>query len=269
MFCFKCGRLAGSEDRFCGGCGQVLPQFPPATIVRTAKAHRGRTLLIVLVAILAIIGLVTVITSLSTKDSATSAAAPPQATPKSGSDTLPSSAPLVSTAPIEKQAVPEERAMPTDESEFLSIIDSFQRQYREASNEFQKSTVRKERAGAFVRALSSLSVNDWIGQVSSMQTTSDGHGILYVKLPGTTTATVQTWNNSLSDMGSGTLISPGSALYEQVSHLAIGDKVIFSGTFVAGNLDYVRETSLTEAGSMSEPEFIFTFRSVQLGSSRP
>jgi hypothetical protein len=269
MFCSKCGRPAVSEDRFCSGCGQVLPQFPAATIVRTAKAHRSRTLLIVLVGILAIIGLVTVITSLSTQDSATSAATPVQATPKTGPETSPPNAPPLRSVPVEKQAVPEEPAVPTDESEFLSIIGSFQRQYREASNEFQKSTVRKERAKAFVAVLSSFSVNDWIGQVSSMQTTSDGHGILYVRLPGNTSATVQTWNNGLSDSGSGTLISPGSALFEQVSHLAIGDKVIFSGTFAAGNLDYLRETSLTEAGSMTEPEFIFTFRTVQLGSSKP
>ena len=102
-----------------------------------------------------------------------------------------------------------------------------------------------------------------------METTSDGHGILSIKLLKDNPTTVKTWNNSLSDIGSDTLIAPGSTLYEQVAHLAIGNKVIFSGSFAAGKLDYVKEASVTESGAMNEPELIFTFASVSTKLNQP
>ena len=46
------------------------------------------------------------------------------------------------------------------------------------------------------------------------------------------------------------------------SDLAWADVVFFSGRFASSGLDYVKESSITEAGSMAEPEFIFTFVSV-------
>jgi tetratricopeptide (TPR) repeat protein len=178
--------------------------------------------------------------------------------------------PEVSALTTQPKPAVEERKLPTEETLFISTVNSYRTRYGEALNEFQKSAVRKERATALARVLPGRSAEDWIGEISSMTTTSDGEGSLSVRLPGSNPPiAVKTWNNGLSDIGSGTLIPSGSPLYEQVAHLATGNKVIFGGTFSSGNLDYMREASLTEAGSMTEPEFIFTFTSIRLETATP
>ena len=67
----------------------------------------------------------------------------------------------------------------------------------------------------------------------------------------------------LSDFADGTLISPESPVYEQVSRLAIGTTVVFSGSFLSSEMDYVEEASVTEEGSMMEPELIFRFEAIR------
>jgi len=157
----------------------------------------------------------------------------------------------------------QEVPLPTDEEQFIWIIRSSKGRYEAASNEFQKSTVRRERAAALAGILRGRSVDGWVGRVSSMRTTGDGEGVLSIKPLGYDSITIKTWNNGLSDIGSETLIPAGSPLYEQVSHLTVGNRVIFAGTFGSGDLDYLKESSMTEAGSMDAPEFIFTFASVR------
>lgn len=155
-----------------------------------------------------------------------------------------------------------QEALPSDESEFISTVGSFQTRYGEAVNEFQKSAVRRSRAQAFASMLPSRLVENWVGRISSMETNSDGNGVLSVDLPGGSRIKVGTWNNALSDIEDDTLIPHGSPLYNQIANLADGDVVFFSGRFAPSGLDYVKESSVTEAGSMAEPEFIFTFVSV-------
>ena len=64
---------------------------------------------------------------------------------------------------------PEEQVLPMDEADLVSTVSAFKSRYGAAPNEFQKSTVRRERAAAFARILPSLSVHDWIGYVSSAE----------------------------------------------------------------------------------------------------
>jgi hypothetical protein len=161
-----------------------------------------------------------------------------------------------------------ESPLPRDEAEFISLLASFKERYHAAANEFQKSTVRRERSAALARSQRDRSVDGWNGTVSSIQTTGDGSGILSIKPLGYGWITIETWNNSLSDIDSGSLIPAGSPLYEQVSHLSVGEQVIFAGTFGSGELDYLKESSLTEVGAMDEPEFIFTFSSVRSGTGQ-
>lgn len=154
---------------------------------------------------------------------------------------------------------------PSDEREFITTVSAFRTRYQQAQNEFKKSALRKERSQAIAMILPKLSIRDWIGDISSMQTTKDERGILAVKL-GNGSISVQTVNNVLSDaLVPGTLIPHASPLYEQVANLAVGNTVTFSGRFTFGGLDYAREESVTEEGSMTDPEFIFTFTNVRLG----
>lgn len=171
------------------------------------------------------------------------------------------------TAPGSPSAEMDQRtSFPADEREFITTINAFGARYQQAQNEFKKSALRKERSQAIAIILPKLSITDWVGHISSMQTTQDERGILVVKL-GNSSISVQTVNNVVSDsLVPGTLIPSGSLLYEQIANLAVGNTVTFSGTFTFGELDYAREESVTEEGSMTDPEFIFTFTSVRPGA---
>ena len=278
--CSACGATINASKPPHRLTGQVPPQTldpaaPEATNLRTA-AHwtRVRFALLVFTLGASIAILFWAVPSSGpgpTTNSGPAATAPDTASPSGQAAQTPEAvtpqAAAGSASPANQAATAPEQAVPPDEAEFVSTLSSFATRYVEVPNEFQKSTVRKDRARAFAGVLPNLSIKDWIGQVSSMETTSDGEGILCVKLGGNPITTVRTRNTSFSDIFSdvsdATLIRQGSSLYDQLGHLAVGDKVVFSGTFARGNLDYMREASLTEEGAMTDPEFIFTFATVR------
>ncbi|MGH9572637.1 MAG: hypothetical protein ACRD40_03785 [Candidatus Acidiferrales bacterium] len=169
--------------------------------------------------------------------------------------------PTAQAIPTTAQSV-EQESLPEEESEFIKTITAFQTSYGNLANEFQKSAARKQRAEDIAEILSTRSVNGWVGQVSAMHTTSDGRGVLSIRLPVATHIEVETMNNGLSDIGDNTLIPQGSPLYNQISGLSVGDEVTFGGRFGSGEMDYIEEASLTEEGSMTEPDFVFTFANV-------
>jgi hypothetical protein len=73
---------------------------------------------------------------------------------------------------------------------------------------------------------------------------------------------IATWNNSLSDIGSNTLIPSGSALHRAAVGLQIGQLVTFSGGFFPERTDCLRETSLTVTGAMTDPTLLFRFEEI-------
>ena len=98
--------------------------------------------------------------------------------------------------------------------------------------------------------------------MEQLSSNSEGKGVLYIKLAEN--VHVETTNNSLSEAlsGNSTLIEPGSALFEKLSRMKVGDEVRFSGQFFPSKLDCVEETSLTLSGSMTDPEFLMRFTAV-------
>ena len=160
-----------------------------------------------------------------------------------------------------------EISVPTAQRHLIDTIEYFRVQYERAPNEFQKSAVRRERSSAIQTLLANCSVRGWVGILDSMTTTGEGNGTLSVRLAGSNRIKVKTWNNQLSDFGSDTVISPTSPVYNQVASMASGQKVTFSGTFLRGRQDYLEESSITEEGSMTDPEFIFSFARIDSGFS--
>ena len=243
MFCQECGGQVSESQNFCVSCGANLAsstgtsQLQPQTHKRYPPWFWWSLAAIVGITILAAIpGL--------------------EDTSQPGQDSTQNVAGNVATAPAAGPSVPQ------DESDFINTVTTFATRYERGANEFQKSAIRRERAGAISGILPNASITGWMGQISSMQTTSDGLGILSVKLPGNFGINVETWNNTLSDIGDHTLIPQGSPVYNQIAGLAVGDEVIFNGYFVLSDLDYAKEASLTEEGAMAEPDFIFTFSGV-------
>ena len=121
------------------------------------------------------------------------------------------------------------------------------------------------RTRAICQNLRQISVSDWVGQIDALSSNSDGKGVLEISLAPD--IQVKTWNNDFSDTASHTLIDPSSSLFGTVSQMRKGDQVVFSGAFFPSDVDCVKETSVSLAGSMTDPEFLFRFLSVNTPST--
>jgi TonB family protein len=169
------------------------------------------------------------------------------------------------TAVVESPVVPEVHLpIPADEQAFIEAVRQGQAAASSAPNEMAKGGTRAVRRAAICRSLSQLAVSGWVGRISLLESNGDGKGVLNISLADS--ITVKTWNNDFSDIEGHTLIDPTSPLCATVSQMHKGDQVTFSGTFLGSDLDCVRETSLTLDGSMSDPEFVFRFATVQHGT---
>jgi hypothetical protein len=122
-----------------------------------------------------------------------------------------------------------------------------------------KGGARAARKGAICRILPRLAVTDWVGTIYDLSSNSDGNGVVEILIGPD--IYVRTSNNSFSDMGDRTLIPAGSPLFQVLAVGSKGAGVKFSGTFLRGDADCVKETSLTQEGSMTEPEFLMRFSS--------
>lgn len=124
-----------------------------------------------------------------------------------------------------------------------------------------KGGVKARRDRSICNTLTSYTITEWVGKVEKIDSNSDGKGVLAVTIAPD--MTVGTWNNEISDIGSNTLIEPGSQVFESASAMKNGQLVIFSGTFFPGSSgDCLNESSLTLNGKVETPEFIFRFTSV-------
>ncbi len=153
--------------------------------------------------------------------------------------------------------------VPVEQSSLAAVVREYAKAYRDANNELKKSAVRSARRAAIEEALKGIrSVTNWTGRLSEMGTTSEGDAYITIKLENSDVE-VKTWNNSFSDISDLTLIKHSSALYNNIANFNKGDRVQFSGKFLADKMDFIREGSLTEEGAMLEPEFLFRFSEVK------
>jgi hypothetical protein len=163
--------------------------------------------------------------------------------------------------PREQQQRPAQIPLPAAEAAFVAAIVEGKAAYRAAPNDMAKGATRQDRNRAICSALSSLIVNNWRGKIYKMSSNSDGKGVLELAIGPN--VYLKTWNNAFSDLVDYTLIDPSSPVGRAAIALSIGQSVIFSGEFIVDSgQGCVREASLTLAGSMTEPEFIFRFSAI-------
>lgn len=151
---------------------------------------------------------------------------------------------------------------PAQEAALVRAVTQFAVAYDAASNDFAKGAQRQARARAICSILSGRSVQNWTGHIQSLSSSSSGDGVLSVTIAEN--VTLKTYNNSFSDMSDNTLIKESAPFYANLSQAKEGASVTFSGNFSNSTEDCIKEGSLTQAGSMREPEFIFRFSDVKL-----
>ncbi|MDL2260013.1 hypothetical protein LJB99_03995 [Deltaproteobacteria bacterium OttesenSCG-928-K17] len=159
-----------------------------------------------------------------------------------------------------KPASKPQLVQPEDQQRFVETVVSFKKDFRDAKNELQQSSARTKRRQGLADLGLGMSVNDWVGTIRNLETTSEGNAAVSIAIGSD--IEIQTWNNEISDIGAGTLISQDTALYDALAQLSRGQKVKFSGSFLRSDEDYYEETSLTIDGSMTQPEFLFKFSDV-------
>ncbi|MGA9865171.1 MAG: hypothetical protein WBQ75_01885 [Acetobacteraceae bacterium] len=153
---------------------------------------------------------------------------------------------------------------PDQETWLAGIVDQFSAAHEAAPNDMAKGLVRHQRATSLCGGTSAVkrdkgTVTDWEGTVETLDSTNDGRGILTLRIAPH--VTLGTTNNALSEMvgPEKTLIALDTPLYRAAVALRIGQKVRFSGHFFPSKDDCLKEMSLTPAGGMTDPDFLFAF----------
>lgn len=156
--------------------------------------------------------------------------------------------------------------IPEKQNALISISEEFGSKYAAASNELQKSALRSKRKDALSNVFGEgLEFTDWIGSIKNMSTTGDGNAHIAISLKGAKATRIVICNNNneiTAAFGDSTLIPKGSELYECVSSLNKGQQVRVSGIFQKADQDFIMEQSLTEEGSMTEPEYNVKFQKI-------
>jgi hypothetical protein len=153
-------------------------------------------------------------------------------------------------------------ALPSVDREALLVAAAIKgsQVYAAGANDMAKGAARPGRARDICAAMPSAAVENWTGTVEELSSNGDGLGVLSVKIDSD--VAVKTWNNSVSDISDHTLINPNSSVFRKAAALKVGQKVVFSGTFIPDQTDCLREGSMTLAGSLESPEFIFRFSDI-------
>lgn len=150
-------------------------------------------------------------------------------------------------------AVPE-HPWPDDQKAFIEAVTSAIGDYDAAPNELKKSSIRLARDRAVKGVMGDGKFSGWVVALDDLGTNGDGDAYVSFKIEGEP-ITLKTWNNGLSDISDHTMIKNGSALYEVLAGLNKGDLVKLSGRIL-------REGSLTEAGSVTDPEYLVRIAAV-------
>lgn len=146
---------------------------------------------------------------------------------------------------------------PESQKKFLAIVDQARHSYKTGKNDLQRGAARPDRAEATCGLLRGRKADKWVGKISEISTNGDGWGVMTIEIGKD--VSVGTWNNSLSDISDKSLISPKSPVFRRATKMAVGDIVIFSGTFPQSDTDCIREKSLTLRGSITEPGYVIRF----------
>lgn len=163
------------------------------------------------------------------------------------------------TEQVQVAATAKTANLPTGQAKFLAVVDEYATRFRAAKNELQESSLRTERNDAMTKVIGlELAIDGWIGKITELGTDSSDKA--YIRVSIAPNVELVTFNTSIFDP-LGTMISPGSELYSNLTEMSVGDAIRVSGMFVPHESGGLYEASLTINGAMTEPAFLFYFKS--------
>ena len=235
-FCQNCGKELKQNQAVCLNCGVAVK-----TETAPAKKRNG-CLTAIIIAILIPIGLIILGAFISGFEKGRTKAKTTQTFPAQ------STAPTLSSY------------KPDMQTKFENVIATYKGQYRQAETDLQKGYSRTQRKQAIQALNMQGKANGWIGVIKKIGANNEGKA--YVSIALNRDLQVKTWNNAISDSFDNTLITPNSPLYNTLLSMKEGQEVKFSGHFLTNaykNEDCYEESSLSTAGAMLSPEFLFQF----------
>ena len=150
---------------------------------------------------------------------------------------------------------------PENEISFINALFYIRQQYQGAGGDADQSAIQVARARAICTALRSrLHIRYWIGTIKSFSVTPDGLGALKIEIADN--IYLSTNNNFISKSSDSVPIDIQSPNFAGIEAMQPGTEVMFSGSFFPDPTDCIQEVSLTFAGMISTPEFIFRFEGI-------
>ena len=150
---------------------------------------------------------------------------------------------------------------PAKEKSFVGVIEKYKAIYDAAKNDLQRGNERLNRDEALCSVTGGSKVSTWSGVLEDVGATSEG--LAYLKVAIGDGVTLETWNNELSDFMDDTLIQRTSDLYDTILNLEVGQKVIFSGSFVPADGSCLDTKNFSEFFAIERPEFVFKFSGIR------
>ena len=152
-------------------------------------------------------------------------------------------------------------ALPQKQAAFVATIVDYKQRFNSTSNELQRNVLRDQRRVSILKVLDSRGrIDDWIGTLRKLDTNGDGKAIVIIRVAPE--IDIHTAGSSLGDLEYRSMIEKNSPVYAQLMNMKTGDTVKFSGSFIYGEIDGIAESSLTIAGAMQAPEFLFRFTEI-------
>ena len=168
--------------------------------------------------------------------------------------------------PLAGAVVAQEAAVaPVKQQQFQQAIAAFHQQWSDSPNPLEQFLIRKQRKAYLSKLLPDRQFQEWVGVLTLLRATANGKAYLEITIadPQRLDAPVHpragTWNNAYLDLDYGTLVLPGTELYDWLATFREGEWVRFSGLAFPDDEDHLKEASTEAADSMGTPLFITKF----------
>lgn len=146
----------------------------------------------------------------------------------------------------------------------------FKSEYLSARNEIKKSAVFND-ANSWSKSFFLTSFNSseyWYGRIVSISTNQGGSKVaVQIKSNSNGISVFYGTDSEMFTTYEDLIIKKGSNVYQQLLDIAEGDYVKFKFVFVTDADRGILEKSITEEGSVTEPEFIVKFISIELSKA--
>lgn len=158
---------------------------------------------------------------------------------------------------VANAATPSATSLPTDLAQLAHVVAKAKSDYTSADNDLKKSVIRTERDESAATAVPGGNFANWPGTLEELSTNDNGDAYITVRLDDCD-CSVKTWDNPYRDRQDNSLIKTGTSLFNKLLNMHKGDHVVVSGRML-------EEGSMTEEGSIDDPEWIAQFSDVSPG----